>query len=318
MADSSLSSAGWHDFKRMAPVTRAFNHLIAGTHFSATFRRWPLSPDDPRSTVNDFIFNRMIDPHWSALQLAFVDKETAKAEARRLAPDLRVPETLAVISMDAVRSCDHLLELLRPFIGTDAIAKPTHASGAALFMRNIRSAADLHFLYQLASVDYASIIREMQYRDLPRKIIVEALVPTSTGAPDDYKFHCVHGEPLVCQVDHNRFGHPWSRLLRVPDFQPMHAADGLVQPQNLCLPDPDRVTQMVAAARALAAPFDFVRVDLYNGTDAVYFGELTFTPGGALGIAPSAHGEQSESATHREYSRIVMAALKGNANGARL
>ncbi|GAA3268531.1 hypothetical protein GCM10020258_39990 [Sphingomonas yabuuchiae] len=31
-------------------------------------------------------------------------------------------------------------------------------------------------------------------------------------------------------------------------------------------------------AEALSAPFPFVRVDLYDGDDGIYFGELTFTP----------------------------------------
>ena len=68
---------------------------------------------------------------------------------------------------------------------------------------------------------------------------------------------------------------------------------------------------MVAAARALSAPFAFVRVDLYDGTDGVYFGELTFTPAAALGIAPSSAGDHQVGDTHRVYSRIMMDALVG-------
>jgi hypothetical protein len=33
---------------------------------------------------------------------------------------------------------------------------------------------------------------------------------------------------------------------------------------------------MIAYAKLLSAPFPFVRIDLYNGTDGVYFGEYTF------------------------------------------
>jgi hypothetical protein len=293
-----------------APMTRAFNHVVAGPHFRRRFGRWPLSPADPRAMINDVIFGRMIDPRWTPLERAFVDKETAKVEARRLLPTLRMPQTLAVIAMEQVASATAIFERLRPFLGTETIAKPTHASGGTVFLRDVAAPADLGHLYQLARADYAAILREMQYWRLPRKIIVETLVPSADGtSPDDYKFHCVRGEPLVCQVDHSRFGAPWSRLYHVPSFAPMDRDDGLSPPASHVLPAPDRIAAMIAAARALSAPFDFVRVDLYDGLDGIYFGELTFTPAASLGIAPAAAGDHAMNATHRLYSRIVMRAL---------
>lgn len=292
------------------PMTRAFNHLVAGAHFARRFRRWPLPAHDPRALINDVIFGRMIDPEWPALSRAFVDKELAKVEAQRLAPGIAVPATLAVIPIETVASVEQLFALLEPFAGTDAIAKPAHASGAVTFLRNLSRPADLVALYALATADYASMLREMQYHGLPRKIIVEAMIPTPVaGPPDDYKFHCIHGEPLVCQIDHGRFGRSWNRLFRVPDFAPMDENDGLTAPAGFAMAAPERLAAMIAAARALSAPFAFVRVDLYDGSDAVYFGELTFTPAAALGIAPSAAGDHAVSETHRIYSRILMDAL---------
>lgn len=292
------------------PMTRAGNHRIAGPHFARKFGRWPLPPGHADALINDVIFDRMIDPDWSPLQRRFVDKETAKVEAQRRFPAVLVPETLLVIPVETLRSVDHLFEMLRPFIGTDAIAKPTHASGGTVFLRDLARPAGLNTLYELALRDYASILREMQYWGLERKIIVEAMVPTrSMAPPDDCKFHCIHGEPLLCQIDHGRFGHAWSRLFRVPDFAPMHEGDGLKPPAGFTPAASDRLATMVAIARALAAPFAFVRVDLYDGRDGVYFGELTFTPAASLGIAPSAAGVHEESETHRIYSRTLMDAL---------
>ncbi|MET0268856.1 MAG: ATP-grasp fold amidoligase family protein [Sphingomonas sp.] len=317
VAAASLPSLRWEDFKRSAPMTRAFNHLIAGAYFHRRFERWPLPVQDPEATINDVIFSRMIDSRWSTLERGFVDKETAKHAARRLAPDLRVPETLAVFPMEAVRSVEHLFAMLHPFAGTDAIAKPAHASGGVTFLRDLAKPVDVYGLHQLASVDYATILREMQYHGLPRKIIVERMVPDGDVPLDDYKFHCIRGEPLVCQVDHDRFGAAWSRLLHAADFAPMDADDGLVPPDGFRLPAPDRLAAMLSAARALAAPFEFVRVDLYDGADGVYFGELTFTPAASLGIAPSSAGDHRENATHRRYSRIMMDALRAANGGTR-
>ena len=72
---------------------------------------------------------------------------------------------------------------------------------------------------------------------------------------------------------------------------------------------------MIDAARALSAPFDFVRVDLYDGADGIYFGELTFTPAAALGIAPAAAGVDRVNPTHRRYSDTLMQALDANRKG---
>jgi hypothetical protein len=291
-------------------MTRAFNHLVAGAHFEEKFRRWPLPAHDPRALVNDVIFDRMINPNWSSLHRLFVDKQTAKIEAQRLFPDILLPETLFIIATDTIVSVEGLFQTLRPFIGSNAIAKPTHASGAVTFLRDVDSPADLQFLHDLSLMDYSSILREMQYWNLPRKIIVESMIPTVTAAPpDDYKFHCVRGEPLLCQVDHARFGETWNRLFCVPDFVPMHENDGLHAPPSFVQAPAERLEMMLEAARALSAPFEFVRVDLYNGLDGIYFGELTFTPAASLGIAPSSAGDHEESETHHVYSRIMMDAL---------
>lgn len=177
-------------------------------------------------------------------------------------------------------------------------------------MENVKSPVDLRVLFELASQDYALILREMQYFQLPGKVLVESFVPAASSPPDDYKFHCVNGEPLVCQVDHGRSVQSWSRLLRIPDFGPLDDGDGLEPPQTFRPPVPERIASMVAAARSLSAPFEFVRVDLYDGTDGVYFGELTFTPAAALGIAPSALGDHAVNPTHRIYSGIMMDAYR--------
>lgn len=293
-----------------APMTRASNHLFAGAFFERKFGRWPLPTNDPAATVNDLIFNRMIDLRWSPLERAFVDKETAKLQAKRLFPALCIPETLLVISMEDVPPVDHLYSLLEPFAGTNVVAKPTHASGATVLMRDVASSAELELLYQVAINDYSSIMREMQYCQLPRKVIVETMVPTWTGRPpDDYKFHCVFGQPLVYQVDHDRFGAPWSRMFRVPGSEPMYDSDGLRPPETYVKAAPERLTTMIAAAQALAASFDYVRVDLYNGSDGVYFGEMTFTPAASWGVAPSSAGDQHDSVTHQVFSRIIMDAF---------
>lgn len=41
---------------------------------------------------------------------------------------------------------------------------------------------------------------------------------------------------------------------------------------------PTHLEEMIAIASKLSVGFGFVRVDLYDANERVYFGELTFTP----------------------------------------
>jgi hypothetical protein len=45
---------------------------------------------------------------------------------------------------------------------------------------------------------------------------------------------------------------------------------------------PRHLDEMIRYAEALADGFDFIRVDLYDTDDKVYFGEFTITPGAGL------------------------------------
>lgn len=283
--------------------------------FTQKFGRSPLPTDHPDALINDLIFAHMIDLDWSPLERTMVDKINAKAEVTRTIADLNVPATLATIDMSGVASPAELYTLLKEFIGTESIAKPAQASGGTVFLHEVSGPDALADLHALATSDYALVMREMQYANLPRRIIVEARIRTESGhPPDDLKFHCVHGEPLACQIDHARFGRPWSRLLRLPDLEPLDPADGLRSPPGLRKPTPERIAAMTAIARTLSAPFAYVRVDLYDGIDGVYFGELTFTPAASLGIAPSINGSHRETNTHRIFSRLLMSAIRSQAS----
>lgn len=58
--------------------------------------------------------------------------------------------------------------------------------------------------------------------------------------------------------------------------------DGLEAPADFALPRPAHLEQMLEYSRRLAAPFPYVRADFYETKEKLVFGELTFTPAGAL------------------------------------
>lgn len=307
---SYVTSRAWRRVSRFAPPITMVNRLVAGLRFRRNFGRWPLPPNHPEALVNDFILDRMTSDCWSALHLRCVDKEFAKTEALRLDPTLKFATTRAVVAMRGVRSARALTSRLRSFIGADVFAKPTHGCGGVTRLLAPKP-GDIARLYRAAKRDFFYDTRETQYRALPRKIIVEDHIPTATGVvPDDFKFHCVAGEPLLCQIDHGRAGVIHRKLFTTPDFSATCVKDGVDLPDGLRMPSSERLAAMEAVARALSAPFDYVRIDLYDGVDGVYFGEFTFTPGGAIGIAPSAPKLDPAGPTHSTYSRIMMGALQ--------
>lgn len=126
--------------------------------------------------------------------------------------------------------------------------------------------------------------REHQYYQIkPRVLIEEYLKSSDSEGPLDYRFWCFGGTPEVIQVDNHAhdinpfFDTRW-------DLLDLHYREGASRPH---LPKPMNFNEMMSVASRLSAPFDFVRVDLYNIGGKIYFGELTFTPvGGGLKVRP--------------------------------
>lgn len=121
---------------------------------------------------------------------------------------------------------------------------------------------------------------ELQYKDIARKLIVEQYIEDSEGALNDYKFYCfgAHVECVVVCIDRatNKsfylFDRNWE-LLR-------YNKKGKAAPKGFSLPKPKGLDEMFKIAGRLseASGEPFVRVDLYNCDEHIYFGEMTFTP----------------------------------------
>ena len=157
------------------------------------------------------------------------------------------------------------------------VLKATHASSNNIIVKDKnrfdKKLAALKFkLWQ--SVDYAYASFEMNYQDIPRRIIAEEYMEDSKGAFPDYKFMCFNGKPYICWVDLGRFSNHtrdvfdmnWERMpikWIFPNFE---------NP----IPRPNSFDKMVEIATTLSQGFSHVRVDLYNVDGHIYFGELTF------------------------------------------
>ena len=121
---------------------------------------------------------------------------------------------------------------------------------------------------------------ELQYRDIPRKIIAEKYVEQIDGKLLDYKIHVFHGEPKIIQVigDRNFEKHTAKECFFTTTWEiidvPLHTYNSY----DYIPPKPDNLNEMLSIARTLGKEFRYVRVDLYDLDGEIKFGEMTFTP----------------------------------------
>jgi hypothetical protein len=253
-----------------------FNYAIAAIYFLRANGRLPRNPDAPDAAINDFIFHRMIANRWNLLQKLCVDKQYAKMLAAQV-PGVKLPRTVAVYNIDANERVESFLKWLEPHLGKRLVAKPTHGSGKVLFLDHDLPESEIRAFFALSKRNFFRIMRETQYLALERKILVEENI-SKEGDLNDFKFFCADGRVLYCQIDVDRFTDHRRVLCTIPEFKTIN-----VKTKFLEVPDevvrPRRLDEMVRIAGQLSKEFDFVRIDLYDADDGVYFGEFTFTPG---------------------------------------
>ena len=125
---------------------------------------------------------------------------------------------------------------------------------------------------------------EPHYDRIKKCIIAEELIQDDNKlnvAPIDYKFMCINGTPHHILIVSERkdsfyklytYSTKWDKLDLLTD---KYKHKG-----NIC--KPKNLDKMIEYATILAQGFQYVRVDLYDTGNKVFFGELTFTPHGGL------------------------------------
>ncbi len=128
-------------------------------------------------------------------------------------------------------------------------------------------------------IDHYAIGREWAYKHASNALIIEDLLHDSKGnVPKDYKVMCFNGEPRYIAVYAERdkelkrviFNLSWEPLYITSEYQ--KNPDKFMKPKNL--------DEMLWLAKKLSQGLPFVRIDLYEHNDKIYFGEFTFYPKG--------------------------------------
>ncbi len=117
---------------------------------------------------------------------------------------------------------------------------------------------------------------ELQYMDIPHKIIAEEYVENGGGELNDYKIFCFNGKAKYIMFLAERQTHlkmafydlDW-KLLPFTYSYPQYTEE---------VPRPKKLDEMIQVAEKLAEGFNQVRVDLYYlNDDTIKFGEMTMT-----------------------------------------
>lgn len=134
------------------------------------------------------------------------------------------------------------------------------------------------------SVDAYKWGQEWQYKNIPRKIVVEKLLRTSEGhIPNDYKLNYFNGrlEFVYCSIgrettnNRNMYDASWKPLYFQWNNHSKHQ-DSRGEEIN----PPSSFELMRQYGDELAKMFDYVRCDFYDVDGKMYFGEITFHHGG--------------------------------------
>lgn len=163
------------------------------------------------------------------------------------------------------------------------VIKANHGSGTNIIVRDgdkIDKDEIIEKCNEWLRTAYGMYSHQWSYQKIKRKIVVEKLLKDDNGEiPIDYKFHMMHGECVMIQVNQGYFADKDNRNLTLYSkewnkydvFWEFPPADKIEKPHNL--------NTMINLAEKLSKPLDYVRVDLYSlEGDKIYFGEFTNYP----------------------------------------
>lgn len=156
--------------------------------------------------------------------------------------------------------------------------KTNHGSGWNVICKNkgalnIRATARMFNRWLTFNAFYLS--REYQYKPIQPAILCEEMLQYNIY---DYKFFCFDGEPQIVQLDIDRFTNHKRAFYNMYWEKQNFSIRYKISEKHI--EKPKQWEEMKSIARQLATPFRFVRVDLYIHAGHIYFGELTFFPGG--------------------------------------
>lgn len=163
------------------------------------------------------------------------------------------------------------------------VLKCTHDSGGIVIVRD-KNKLDIKvakkIINQSLKTNYFWQGREWPYKNVKPRIIAEKYMEDN-DVDDliDYKFYCVDGKEKFLYVSQGMENHETARISFLKtdwQFAPFKRSD--YKSFEKLPKKPSQYKKMLQIARILSEDIPFLRVDLYQIQNQIYFSELTFSP----------------------------------------
>jgi hypothetical protein len=244
---------------------------------------YPLNLDAPLTVGDKINWRKIHDRNPSFPVLA------DKLRVRGYVAEKLGQETADALFPRLYRVADRAEDLDLERLPGDLVIKANHGSGWIMILRE-GEAVDYDWVRRVCRHwlrrSYAPQKHEWAYRDIPRRILVEEMLPDPKGRiPDDIKLHMYDGVCRRCTVETGR-GAKLMACHYTPDWQlygranAAAARDGTLAPER---PRPVRLDDMRTIAETLSAGLDYLRVDFLDLGERFAMTELTIYPASGSG-----------------------------------
>lgn len=272
------------------PFCRAYSRYVVGNqpadfvlmwfsslHFWRVHGYWP-QLRSPRSfeekVVARMLFDR--DPRWTLLsdKILVRDYVASRAGKGLLIPLLWTGKRAQDIPFDELPA--QFVVKANHGCGYNMIVTDRSQCDRALAERKVEKWISENFCH-----DYILGIA-WAYRNICPTIMVESFIGDHRSPPVDYKFFCFGGRVEMFKMDFDRFT-DHSVVFFDRECRPLDVHERGLKRYGGQVELPDSMSRMIEIAECLAEGLDFIRVDLYNVSNHIYFGELTCYPSGGTG-----------------------------------
>lgn len=126
---------------------------------------------------------------------------------------------------------------------------------------------------------------ELQYKNIPRRVYAEEFIDNGCSEGySDYKVYCFNGVPKFIEYFINGkvaiFDTNWNELEVCYEGYPRYSSEKHLHTstQTGGLSPLKKLPNILEYAAELSKNFKFVRIDFFEHREAIYLGEMTFTP----------------------------------------
>lgn len=158
------------------------------------------------------------------------------------------------------------------------VLKANHGSGWNIVVTDKKSFQEADArkkFYEWLGTNFAWNGLELHYKNIPPKIYAEKYIGDIQGELCDYRFLCFHDHIRYIWADIQRGE---TRVRKIFDSEWQEQDFRVDYPRNnVPFQKPATFEKMKEVVETLCRGFLFVRVDMYDVNEKIYFGEMTFT-----------------------------------------